>query len=170
MNKHQTSVAAEGFAAGVFAHAGYSVFVQYGANQPGYDILVSDDSGCTMRVNVKGSSNGGWMLTSKGKNESHEDARLWWHNRNKSLVFCLVQFQRVEIGQLPRMYLASGDEIATEMMTHWFGNEISLSLWESYSATRGKYKGKHTKLPDSWTMDRDRIEAVMAMTASVIPK
>lgn len=43
MDKHKISVAAEAFSAGVFAQAGYSVFVQYGANQPGYDLVVSNE-------------------------------------------------------------------------------------------------------------------------------
>ena len=66
MNKHQTAVAAEAFAAGVFAQAGLSVFVQYGANQPGYDLLVSDEA-MTLHVSVKGSADGSWFLTAKDK-------------------------------------------------------------------------------------------------------
>jgi len=44
VDKHKISIAAESFVAGVFAQADYSVFVQYGANKPGYDLVVSDDT------------------------------------------------------------------------------------------------------------------------------
>jgi hypothetical protein len=38
--KYHVSVAAEAHAAAAFAQAGYEVSVQYGANQPGYDLVV----------------------------------------------------------------------------------------------------------------------------------
>ena len=57
MDKHQVGVAAEALAAGVFAQAGYGVFVQYGANQPGFDLVVTKDKRGTYAVSVKGTSN-----------------------------------------------------------------------------------------------------------------
>jgi hypothetical protein len=41
MKKYHVSVAAEAYAAAAFARAGYEVYVQYGANQPGYDLVVA---------------------------------------------------------------------------------------------------------------------------------
>jgi hypothetical protein len=41
LSPFHVGVAAEAFAAGMFAQAGYDVSVQYGANQPEYDLLVS---------------------------------------------------------------------------------------------------------------------------------
>jgi hypothetical protein len=162
MNRHQTAVAAEAFAAGVFAQAGYSVFVQYGANQPGYDLLVCDDhEKHTMHVNVKGSTNGGWLLATKDKNNTWEHALNTWIEQNKELVFCLVQFNEIEVGMLPPMYLATGDEIGTELKCHWFG-ELSLSLWVNYAPKRGKYKGKVLKIPKTWKMDEKRIQLLMS--------
>jgi hypothetical protein len=40
MNYHQVSVAAESFTAALFAWAGFDISVQYGANQPEYDLVV----------------------------------------------------------------------------------------------------------------------------------
>jgi hypothetical protein len=74
MNRHQTAVAAEAFAAGVFAQAGYSVFVQYGANQPGYDLAVISDDRKAMQVSVKGSTDGWWLLTAKEKGKTSSSA------------------------------------------------------------------------------------------------
>ncbi len=59
-------VAAEAFAAAVFARYGYDVSVQYGANQPEYDLIaVSGDK--ILKISVKGSQDGGWGLTQNYK-------------------------------------------------------------------------------------------------------
>jgi hypothetical protein len=61
MNKYHVAVAAEAVAATTFARAGYEVSVQYGANQPGYD-LVAVKRKRILKVSVKGSQDGGWAL------------------------------------------------------------------------------------------------------------
>jgi len=166
MTRHQTAVSAEAFAAGVFAQAGYSVFVQYGANQPGYDLVISDDDkGYAIRVNVKGSNNGGWILAAKDKNGSYDDALKQWHTQNSRFIFCLVQFSNVQPGEMPRMYLATGEEIEAELRHHWFGEEICLSLIENYSPKRGPHKGKVSCIPANWRMTEERIGAVFCQTA-----
>lgn len=164
MNRHQTAVAAEAFAAGVFAQAGYSVFVQYGANQPGYDLMVSNDES-TLQVSVKGSNNGGWILAAKEKGKSWQDALDAWIAKNKSFVFCLVQFHKVSAGAMPNMYLATGSEIGIELSHHWFGKEMSSSLYENYVPTKGKYKGETTSLPMEWRMNEQRIREVVESNA-----
>lgn len=55
-------VAAEAYAAAIFARYGYDVSVQYGANQPEYDLIsVSGDR--VLKISVKGSQDGSWGLT-----------------------------------------------------------------------------------------------------------
>ena len=39
MKTFHVGISAEAFAAALFAHAGYDVSVQYGANQPEYDLI-----------------------------------------------------------------------------------------------------------------------------------
>jgi len=58
----QVATAAEAFAAAQFARFGWDVSVQYGANQPEYD-LVAVDGNRMLKVSVKGSKDGGWGLT-----------------------------------------------------------------------------------------------------------
>lgn len=58
-SKWQVATAAELFAAARFARLGFNVSVQYGANQPEYDLMVDKD-GQTLKVSVKGSADGGW--------------------------------------------------------------------------------------------------------------
>lgn len=60
-NSWQVATAAEAFAAAQFARCGWDVFVQYGANQPEYN-LVTVDGDRMMKVSVKGSKDGGWGL------------------------------------------------------------------------------------------------------------
>ena len=159
MNKHETAVAAEAFAAGLFAQAGYSVFVQYGANQPGYDLVVSESDN-SMHVSVKGTTGDWWVLTTKDKHGTYQQALEKWIATNARFVFCLVQFRGVKAGEMPRMYLATGDEIGEELKTHWFG-ELSLSLAEHYAPTRGKHKGRTINIPKTWQLTQDRIRELM---------
>jgi hypothetical protein len=160
MSKHHTAVAAEAFGAGLFFHAGYSVFIQYGANHPGYDLVAASDT-AEIRVNVKGSTDGGWLMTSKELGKSWEACREAWFRRNQGLHFLLVQFQDVAFGTMPRCYLAAADEIAEHMKVAWFG-DLDLSLQEHRVATGGKYKGKTAAIPVKWKLSTKRIEEVFA--------
>ena len=158
MNKHQVSVAAESQAAAVFAQAGYSVFVQYGANQPGYDLAVSDNTK-TILVSVKGSQNGGWLLTSKKKDGTYESALNKWTERNARFVFCFVQYEEVALGAMPRIHLALGKEVANHLKTGAWG-KINLSLIEHKVITRGKKKGQAQSAPIEWALSEKRIHAL----------
>lgn len=163
MNRHQVSIAAESFAAGVFAHAGYSVFVQYGANQPGFDLVVSDSTESLM-VSVKGSTDGGWLLATKKPNGSYVQALETWIERNHRMVFCLVQFKDVLVGQCPRIWMVTGANLGEYLRTHYFGN-VSLSLYERYEPKSGKNKGKYMGIPGTWSMTQARIDALFRQHA-----
>lgn len=164
MNKHQTSIAAESFAAGVFAQAGYSVFVQYGANQPGFDLVVSNGNK-PVQISVKGSTSGGWFLTSKKKDGTYEQSYDQWVQKNKGLVFCFVQFLNTKPGEMPRLYLASGNEVTKELATHYYG-ELCLELIEHRIRRKGKYKDKVQQLPPEWKMNEQRIAEVLGRWAT----
>jgi hypothetical protein len=56
------AVAAEAAAAALFARCGCDVSVQYGADQPEYDLVVARGPKM-LKVSVKGSKDGGWGLT-----------------------------------------------------------------------------------------------------------
>lgn len=55
-------VAAEAVAAAQFARVGFDISVQYGANQPEYDLAVIHGDEM-LKVSVKGSKDGSWGLT-----------------------------------------------------------------------------------------------------------
>jgi len=61
-NSWHVATAAEAFAAAQFARCGWDVSVQYGANQPEYD-LVAVDGERILKISVKGSKDGAWGLT-----------------------------------------------------------------------------------------------------------
>jgi hypothetical protein len=56
------STAAEAIAAAQFARFGCDVSVQYGANQPEYDLMIARGE-LMLKISVKGSSDGGWGLS-----------------------------------------------------------------------------------------------------------
>jgi len=64
MSKWHVATAAEAIAAAQFARCGWDVSVQYGANQPEYDLMVSKGNN-VLKVSVKGSQDGSWGLTQK---------------------------------------------------------------------------------------------------------
>src|SRR6266550_4514032 len=97
MRQYHVGVAAEAFAAGLFAQAGCDVLVQYGANQPLYDLMITR-GGCAIHVSVKGSQDGGWglMQSFKRGRAYHEAVDAWvaTHQR-QDIIYCFVQFDGV---------------------------------------------------------------------------
>ena len=75
-------VAAEAIVAAQFARCGVAVSVQYGADQPEYD-LVAVEGDLLLKVSVKGSKDGGWGLTQSYKKGRtyHEADDLACHGR-----------------------------------------------------------------------------------------
>lgn len=109
-------VAAEAYAAGMFARCGYDVSVQYGANQPGYDLIVARENQM-LKVSVKGSQDGSWGLTQSYKKDSsyHQACDKWLSAHDKCTIFCLVQFHNIAPDEQPRVYLATPAEIARQL-------------------------------------------------------
>ena len=143
MNAHQVSVAAESITAALFAWAGFMVSVQYGANQPEYDLVVVSGENM-LKVSVKGSQDGGWGLTqSYKKNRNyHEAADAWWQSIKPEQILSLVQFKGVNLekGELPRVYLATPNEIGNRLKDSR-GGLGETSLKENYLWKNGVAKG-----------------------------
>jgi hypothetical protein len=113
------ATAAEAIAAAQFAGLGFSVSVQYGANQPEYDLIVENGTR-PLKISVKGSVNGGWGLSqsqlAKLKNANYKGAADEWLARHKpGTVVCLVQFHNAKFEEMPRIYLATLHEIAAKL-------------------------------------------------------
>ena len=161
MNSWHVGVAAEAIAAAQFARYTYDVSVQYGANQPEYDLIaVSGDK--MLKISVKGSQDGSWGLTQSFKkgHTYHEAVQEWLSRHHKKTVFCLVQFKNVDDSQLPRMYLASPEEIAEVLCKEAAGRGDTI-LYEHHEwGPTAKAYGTVDKLPESWRFTKERAEEI----------
>lgn len=158
MLPYHVGVAAEAFAAGLFAQAGCDVLVQYGANQPLYDLMITR-GGLAIHVSVKGSQDGGWGLIQNYKRgrDYHEAADAWIAtHRNQDIIYCLVQFQDVPLGECPRVYLATVSEIAERHKESRNGLGETI-LWENRCYKKGLAKGCTDMVPTAWRFSQERL-------------
>jgi uncharacterized Fe-S cluster-containing radical SAM superfamily protein len=153
-------VSAEAIAAGLFARLGCDVSVQYGANQPEYDLMIAKGDSL-LKVSVKGSQDGSWGLTQnmliKGKADYHAAADRWLLKHGNKTIFCLVQFKNTELLEMPRVYLATPIEIANRLK-QTSKNKGDTILYENKVWTK-KANGFGTveKIPESWLMSEQRL-------------
>jgi Holliday junction resolvase-like predicted endonuclease len=154
-------IAAEALAAGLFARHGYNVSVQYGANQPEYDLLV-ERADELMKVSVKGSQDGSWGLTQSFKKDKsyHEAAEIWQQRHGKRTVICLVQFKGINVTEMPRVYLALPNEIAEFMKKSRNGHGETI-LHENHTYKSGIGAGTTDKLPLEWRFSAVKIETIL---------
>ena len=162
MKGWHVGIAAEAFAAALFARCGYDVSVQYGANQPEYDLMVSKDDKM-MKVSVKGSQDGGWGLTQSYKKgvSYHEAIDKWLIKHGAKTVFCLVQFKNVEISELPRVYLASPEEIGGLLKGSANGRGETILYEHHVWSDKAAGFGSTEEIPESWKFSIDRIEELL---------
>lgn len=152
-------VAAEAYAAGILARYGYDVSVQYGANQPEYDLIaVSGDK--LLKISVKGSQDGSWGLTQGYKKgcSYHEATSKWLASHGEKTIFCLVQFMGVSTDQHPRVYFATPKEIA-ERLNASAGGRGETILYENHSwGPKAAGKGTTDRIPDDWVASGLRLQ------------
>jgi hypothetical protein len=164
------AVAAEAIAAAQFARCGFDVSVQYGADQPEYDLVVAKGESL-LKVSVKGSQDGGWGLTQSYMKKATERSGkrgdylgaidLWLERHSSCTVFCFVQFQGVDVDQLPRIYLASPKEVAHRLRQTAKGRGDSI-LYENWKWTsRAHGAGTTEKLPSTWCFSIQRVQELL---------
>jgi Holliday junction resolvase-like predicted endonuclease len=161
----QVATAAEAFAAAQFARCGWDVSVQYGANQPEYD-LVAVDGNRMLKVSVKGSKDGGWGLTQSHIRNAdyHAAVDTWLAKHSIKTVFCLVQFKDVPVVSLPRMYLATPSEIADWLKKAAAGRGDTI-LYEKHTWTsRAQAAGTTDTIPASWRFTQERLDEIAKKT------
>jgi hypothetical protein len=163
------AVGAEGIAAAQFARCGFDVLVQAGRDKPWYDLVVTK-GGNLLKVSVKPSDNGEWPLASgytRKVAETHGmrvDCRsaveMWRAGYGSRTVCCLVQFAGVDLHELPRIYLASPDEIAAVM--HRISERTGCcTLQEMYEWAGVDGAGAVEALPDAWHFSRARVQELL---------
>jgi Holliday junction resolvase-like predicted endonuclease len=165
MSSWHVATAAEAIVAAQFARFEYDVSVQYGANQPEYDLIAARGD-LMLKISVKGSQDGGWGLTqsylSKEITADYHGAADRWLNRHQPrTALCLVQFKGALDDQMPRIYLAWPPEIADRLRAASGGRGDTI-LWEDYvRGPRAAGAGSREQLPDLWRLTRERVEQMM---------
>lgn len=162
ISSFHVGVAAEAFVAAQFARCGYDVSVQYGANQPEYDLMIAKNDKL-MKISVKGSQDGAWGLTQGflKKADYHRAANEWLNKHNKKTVFAFVQFKGVPLNESPRLYLALPAEIADVLKS--ISNGRGDSVLYEYIEWGKKANGYGTvdKIPAVWKFSPERIEQIL---------
>lgn len=165
MNQWQVSVAAEAITAALFARAGYDVSVQYGANQPEYDLMIAKGDKM-LKVSVKGSQDGGWGLTQSYMSDAnyYAAADAWCKKHKPRTIVCLVQFKNVPIDKMPRVFLATPLNIAEHLKKSANGRGETILYEYKQWSDRAFGAGTIDKIPDEWEFSESRI-AEMIMDA-----
>jgi hypothetical protein len=155
---HHVGVAAEAISAAQFARIGYHVSVQYGANQPGYDLMVNKGI-AKLSVSVKGSNDGSWGLTQNHlENANYYEAIDKWLSKHSEVdLFCFVQFQNEALSEMARVYIASPSEVAKRLKETRNGEGDTI-LHEEKVWKKGKGEGTSDKIPDSWLFSKERMD------------
>jgi hypothetical protein len=156
------ATAAEAIAAAQFARLGFDVSVQYGANQPEYDLMI-DNGAQTLKVSVKGSQDGGWGLSqSQLANADYHGAAAAWRARHKArTILCLVQFKGVAVDAMPRIYVATPDEIEAKLRAASGGRGDTI-IYENYvRGPQAAGAGTAERLPDEWRLSEARLNDLL---------
>lgn len=159
MNQWHVATAAEAIVAAQFARCGWDVSVQYGANQPEYDLIVVKKT-LILKVSVKGSQDGGWGLTQSYMKDRdyHRAADLWLARHAADTIMCFVQFQGIAIDHLPNLYLARPVEVVDRLKAAAAGRGDTI-LNENHTWTnRAHGAGTTDRIPDHWRFSNERAE------------
>lgn len=155
-------VAAEAAAAALFARAGFDVSVQYGANQPEYDLIVAR-SDAMLKVSVKGSKDGRWGLTQSLLNDAdyHAAADAWCARHTPRTILCFVQYKDVLLDAMPRVYLATPLEVGLRLRMAAAGRGDTI-LHENHTwSPRAHAAGLVERIPDTWRFTIARVEELL---------
>jgi Holliday junction resolvase-like predicted endonuclease len=162
MNSFQVAVAAEAYVAALLSQAGCDVSIQYGANQPEYDLIATKNN-FFRKISVKGSKDGGWVLAAglkKGR-EYHQAIEAWVDkHKDKNVIYAFVQFKDVSLGDMPRIYLCTVREAANYLKSSR-GTHGYTSLRERYVWASGIAKGATDLIPEAWRATQERVDALI---------
>ena len=165
MTSYQVATAAEALAAAQFARLGFNVSVQYGANQPEYDLMI-DNGTRALKLSVKGSQDGGWGLTQSqlakvGNANYHGAADAWLERHEIETILCLVQFKGIQFDQMSRIYVATPWEIAARLRDASGGRGDTI-LYEDYKrGPKAAGAGTVERLPETWRLTKERLDTLV---------
>lgn len=105
---------------------------------------------------MKGTTINKWKLC-HASDADYKKAFKTWSDKHRKLIFCFVQFENITLGQMPKIYLVSGDELILHQETGFFG-DVGLELIEFYAPTKGTHAGKTQSIPEHWLISQKRID------------
>lgn len=157
------AVAAEATAAAQFARCGVDVSVQYGANQPEYDLMVSDGER-VLKVSVKGSVTGSWGLTQSYLKQANYHAAVdaWLARHRPRTILCFVQFRGTAFSELPRLYLARPREVAKRLKETANGRGDTILFERKEWARHAHAAGYIDEIPRRWVFTPERLKVLLA--------
>ena len=164
MNSFQVAIAAEAYVAAVLAQAGCDVSIQYGANQPEYDLIATKNNEFK-KISVKGSKDGGWVIAAGyKKGRDYHDAIDAWADKHKDefIIYAFVQFKDSLLGEMPRIYFCTIQEAAAYLKESRDGHGYT-SLREYHKWSSGKAKGKEDHIPSTWKVSVERINQLIGV-------
>ena len=138
------------------------VSVQYGANQPEYDLIVARDDKI-LKVSVKGSKDGSWGLTQSHLKDAnyHGAVEVWLKRHKPRTVFCFLQFKGVPEDQLPRAYLATPMEVAERLKQTAKGRGDTILHENHIWGLRAVGTGSIEQIPEHWKFSAARVAVLL---------
>ena len=113
-----------------------------------------------LKISVKGSQDGSWGLTQGYKKgcDYHEATAKWLTAHHRKTIFCLVQFQGTAPDEMPRIYLATPQEIADRLNASAGGRGETI-LYENHTwGPRAVGSGTTDQVPADWRISAGRLE------------
>ena len=167
MPNWHVATAAEAMVAAQFARLGCDVSVQYGANQPEYDLLITRGERM-LKISVKGSSDGGWGISQSqlsrlrkdnptGKTDYHAAADMWLARHARRTALCFVNFREVAFDAMPRIYLTWPKEVA-KLLKQSNGGKGDTILYD----LREKPRPNRAVVSSKWTLTAERLNTLLA--------
>jgi hypothetical protein len=167
MPNWHVSTAAEAIAAAQFARCGCDVSVQYGANQPEYDLMIARRDHM-LKISVKGSSNKGWGLSQSylsrwrrdnpnGPPDYHAAVDMWLAHHTRRTAMCFANFRAVSIVGMPRIYLARPKEVAKQLRSARDGIGDTV-LWDLPFGN-----SKRATVLEVWRLDEHRVSHLLEL-------
>jgi hypothetical protein len=159
MKSFHVAIAAEAAAAALFARSGCDVSVQYGADQPEYDLVIARGEQL-LKVSVKGSQDGSWGLTQSFLETAdyHGAIEKWLQRHGLKTIFSLVQFKDVALDAMPRMYLARPSEIAERLKSTSRGRGDTILYERKVWTAKAHAAGTVDEIPARWRFSEQRLE------------
>ena len=135
-----------------------------------YDLLAVDDRDISLKISVKGSRTGRWVICPSIGAKDEKGNRLpcchqeWEKEQNQpGIILCFVQYKGVGHDQRPRIYLATPKEVAAHLKAQANGRGYgALFEYHAFTAKSQAGAGVVDKIPEHWMFSLERVEQMVA--------